>query len=246
MRNLKCSMIKTASISLISTLFLSAPLAHATGGNQTYKLRVTNGSAMPISPAVVYVKLGNAPLTKVGQMPTSGFTHLCQTGNPDERFQEVKDNASVKWVQKTSGLLLPGETVELSVPVRDVARSSIHFEGMYGKTKDTCAVFGVSAHELSKNVKGDLLIGRDEVLSTGVFKDPTLPENTNSICTSAPTVVDCLRELAGPASGAIAVRYFPGYLPNTLGFLEEHYGAEETQTLVIPTSGAVRFQLIKN
>lgn len=237
----------------VKVFTLALSLGFALGGtsaranqaaSQNYKLRVTNGSAMPVSPAAIYVKFGRAPLTQIGNAPTTGFTRLCQTGNPDQRLMEIQRSASVEWSQKTSGLLMPGQSIEVEIPVRNGYRS-IHFEAMYGKTKDACAVFNVTARELSTMVGGEILVGRDEVLASGSFTDPMIPKDTTGLCANTASAVDCLRDLAHPVANEAKVRFFPGYLPSVLNFLEDRYGSADTQSLSIPTSGALRFEVIK-
>lgn len=220
-------------------------VANAQSTEETYRFKITNGSGMPLSPGVVYVKKGNGALVTVGQAPTAGFSKLCQTGSPDDRIAEVKHNSSTQLVQKSSGLQ-PGETIEVVVPVLKGEVQSVHFEAMYGKTKDSCATLNIDARDLTTASAGEAVSGRDEVLATGAFQDPALASDNMETCTTAAAAVDCLRQIAGPAMMSPRVRFFPGYLPSVVNFLETHYGAKDVQTLLIPTSGAVKFQIMKN
>ncbi len=211
-----------------------------------YKLKITNGSAMPVSPGTLYITSNQNSLIKIGAVTTDGFTRLCQTGNPEDRFLEVNKNEKVLWSQKTTGPILPGESIEVTVPATHHGRA-IHFEAMYGKTKDTCAVFHLNASELNGLTQQDVFEGRDEVISTGAFLDPALPQNQGvaDVCQSAGNAVDCLRMLA-PANSGKKIRFFPGYLPTVLAALEKLYGPEQTQALLIPTSGAVRVEFMSS
>lgn len=206
-----------------------------------YELTLTNGSQMPVSPAAVYVIDGQYAAAAVGQMATAGFVQLCQTGSPAGRIPELAGNSAVTFSDQTMGPIMPGESRSIEVEVKDPARQSVHFEAMYGKTKDLCAVGGINGHSLValQQHATDRFIGKDDVLATGTFTDPAA---THYSCTMAADAVSCLRELSSPTMGTI--RFFASYLPSVLNLIEQKYGAAETQSLVIPNSGAVRFSLV--
>ncbi len=236
---------------LIKGSFLAATLCAASLAQAAthYKIKVTNGSGMPISPGVVYVTANAEPLIKIGSLPTVGFTRLCQTGNPDVRITEINKRANVIWSQKTSGPILPGQTFELRLPISNRGQS-IHFEAMYGKTKDTCAVYNLNTRHLARfmDMTVPLVVDKDEVVSTGAFLDPAISagHSVGDVCQAAASAVDCLRLLAEVNQNENKIRFFPGYLPSVLNALEEKYDAQDVQSLMIPTSGALRIQVFKD
>lgn len=205
-----------------------------------YKLTLTNGSAMPVSPAAVYVINGQNAAALPGQMATPGFVQLCQTGNPSGRIPELSGNSAVTFVAQTTSPIMPGESRTIEVDVHDPSNQSVHFEAMYGKTKDLCAAGGISGHSLLalKQHAVNGYVGKDDVLATGTFADPVVGHYS---CSMAMNAVGCLRELSAASSGTI--HYFSSYLPSILSFLEGKFGATETQSLIVPSSGGVRFTL---
>ncbi|MGE0614511.1 MAG: spondin domain-containing protein [Bacteriovoracia bacterium] len=233
---------------VVQSAFVSLSATAAT----TYQLTVTNGSAMPISPAVVYVKDGAVAGAQIGATPTRGLVQLCQTGNPATRAEELGAEKSVKSVVRTDGPILPGQSRTVEVMLAAPERESVRFEAMYGKTKDVCATFNVSGHALQAlklHVTSELS-GRDEAIQTGAFLSPMLPkegygeaEGGNEACAKAADAVGCLRELAMAFGGAAKVNYFSGYLPSVVSFLEGKYGAAAAQELVFSTAGAVQYQV---
>lgn len=214
-----------------------------------YVLTVTNGGAMPLSPMAIYTVNGQTPKARVGIPATPGFVQLCQTGNPTTRIQELAMSPDVTFKTQTSGMLMPGESRAIEIEVQDPLQQSIQFETMYGKTKDICAVSGVGSHglyALQQHVTSAVL-GKDDVLQTGAFLDPALPMGRTyldpQVCSMASDAVSCLRSLAleNPRQGKI--RFFSGYLSSLTMLLESKYGTEQTLNLMIPSSGAVRFEL---
>lgn len=227
------------------TAFLACASAHA---SVNYELTITNGSGMPVSPAVVYVKSGQAAAAQIGDAATAGFVQLCQTGNGSTRLMELQGNRDVSFTAQTMGPILPGESRTIEVSVQNLMTESIHFEAMYGKTKDVCAVGSVNNHSLvalKQHVLSEL-IAKDDALSTGAFDNPVMPM-TNGVydpntCASSNNAVSCLRELAQPIHDG-KIHFFTSYSPSVLNFLETKYGAADTNSLVIPSSGAVQFKL---
>ena len=234
------------TLKLATITFLLAITLNANASTQ-FQLTITNGGAMPLSPALVYVRTGQTPAVQVGQEATAGFIRLCQTGNTMVRASEIKADTAASFLTETTGLIMPGETRTVDVEVKDIRNQSLHFEAMYGKTKDVCAVGSFSSHNLialRQHVTSDIL-ANDRVLQTGFFTNPTLPEDrtTEATCANAASAIDCLRELSSPRTGKTFVRFFLGYLPSLTQFLEKKYGADDVQTLALPTSGAVQFHL---
>ncbi len=237
----------------VTALLSVAAQAHAA----KYDLTVTNGSGMPISPAVIYIENGQQPKAQVGESPTAGFIQLCTTGHPETRASEIMNHSDVTFVTHTSAPILPGEHSTVEVELQNPARQSVHFEAMYGKTKDACSVgeiksrdlVALSTHEL------DEISMHDQVLQTGAFSNPIEPNVTptpacvlagggcSNACADASNAVSCLRELSMPLRGAAHIRFFAPYLPSVVDFLEAKYGASDTQSLLIPSSGAVQIQI---
>lgn len=224
----------------------------ATANAQTpvkYDLTITNGSLMPISPAVIYTKNGGGSATPVGTMPTTGFMQLCQTGNVATRLSELKMNSSVKFVTQTNAPIAPGETRAVEVEVLNPQQQSLHIETMYGKSKDACGIGSVNSHSLfalKQHVTAEIIENDDAVL-TGAFVDPVLPPGMTyldpSVCPAAMNAVSCLRELSAPNAGNARVRFFAGYFPSLISALETKYGSTDVQTLLLPTSGAIQFKI---
>jgi hypothetical protein len=221
-------------LNVLSLLTLSLFGTSAFANTTHYTLTLRNGGNMPISPGVVYVSNGPSTDVQIGQTASKGLVQLCQTGNPSLRAMELKNKMNISSISQTMGMIMPGTSVSVEVQVANVG-AEVYFEGMYGKTKDTCAV----GHLTSSHVEA--LTGKDEVLSTGAFTSPGLPLMTNNVCMSAADGVSCLRELSEATNGTI--HYFASYLPSVLQFLENRYGSTDTQTLVIPTSGALQLEL---
>lgn len=218
---------------MILALGATGTLAHASA---MYEITITNTSMMPISPGVIYIDQGQGGQSEAGQEPTPGFVTLCQTGNPSTKAVELK--GKVAYVAQTPGPVLPGKSITVEIPMPTSKTQSVHFEAMYGKSKDTCASISIPAHRLGNGE----LIGRDEVVSTGAFTEPDVPAYATNVCDKAAAAVDCLRLLASPRIDG-QISYFPGYLPSVLTYLEGKYGAGDVQTLLIPTSGAVHYRL---
>lgn len=214
-----------------------------------YVLTITNGSQMPLSPATIYVKDGSESATLIGAKPTPGFTQLCQTGNVTTRLNELKANASVKHTTQTMGLILPGESRTVELEVVNPHSQSIQFETMYGKSKDVCGIASINSHSLvalKQHVTTEVLL-KDNVVLTGAFTEPALPQGMSyldaAICPTANDAITCLRELSAPNKMKQAVRFFSGYSPSLIMALESKFGSTDTQTLAIPTAGAIQFKL---
>ncbi|CAN5623073.1 hypothetical protein BH10BDE1_BH10BDE1_09480 [soil metagenome] len=215
----------------------------------TYLLSITNGSQMPLSPAVIYTKVGSAPAAEIGTEATTALIQLCQMGKADVRKAELLNDKTTTFATATTAMLFPGETKVVEVEVQDPKTQSIHFETMYGKTKDVCGVASFSSHNLialnqhvTTNVRS-----KDDVILTGAFADPRLPAGMvyiePSVCASAADATSCVRELAVASPGTPIVRFFAGYFPSLVTALETKYGSKDVGALLIPTSGAIRFDL---
>ncbi len=214
-----------------------------------YELTITNGSQMPISPAVIYTKNGGETAIPVGSMPTAGFIQLCQTGNVATRLSELKMDSSVKFITQTNAPIMPGESRAVEVDVMNPQQQSVHFETMYGKSKDACGVGSLNSHSLvalKQHVTTEV-IQKNNTLLTGAFVDPVLPAGMTyldpSVCPTAMNAISCLRELAAPNTGKAQVHFFAGYFPSLITALEMKYGAADVQTLLFPASGAIQLKL---
>ena len=233
----------------IATILLLTALGAQAQAATNYTLKITNGSAMPLSPPIAYVKNGQSPSAQVGDAPTAGFVKICQTGDNSLRAQELGMDPSVTFVTKLPGMLQPGESREVTVEVQDPLTQSVQLETMYGKTKDLCALASAGSHSLyalQQHVTSEYLT-KDNVVQTGAFTDPAVPMGRSYldaiVCADQANAVNCLRSLAQPSMGTQKIRFFAGYLPSLTMLLENKYGATETQSLIVPTSGAVQFQL---
>ena len=223
----------TAAAVLVLFTGLSANAQHR------YKVTIKNGGVMGVSPGAIYVVDGNEPLSAVGKSASAGFTQICQTGNTSLRLEELKANPLVRYSTSTSAPIAPGAETSFEIDLRD--RQSLHFEAMYGRTKDLCAVIDIPAEQL-RDLRANfsnVVIGRDKVLASGRFTDPIASADADSLCQSSSNAISCLRALSFDASGPI--KFFVGYLPSLLTYLEEKYSAAEVQTLLVPTAGAVEF-----
>lgn len=240
-------MIKLLLIQTLLTLaFVNTATAQSTA---KYVLTITNGSSMPISPAAIFTKNGNAASAEIGSRATAGLTALCQTGNPAQRASELRMDSTVKSVNQTMGPVLPGESLSVEVEVNNIQLQSIQFEAMYGKSKDACAVTSFSSHSLAalKQHITSEVIQKDNAILTGVFSEPVMPQGMsyleNSFCANAKDAVACLRELSVNNSVPGKIKFFAGYLPSLVTALEMKYGSADVQTLLFPASGAVQFKL---
>jgi hypothetical protein len=206
-----------------------------------YELTITNGSQMPVSPAAVYAVNGQKAAAVPGQTATGGFVQLCQTGNPANRVGELSNSKLATYLTQTTGPILPGESKSIEIEITNPSTQSIHFEAMYAKTKDLCAVGSIDGHTLVALQQHAVseYVSKDDVLATGAFTDPAVGHYPCQMSTNA---VSCLRELSMPTQAKI--HFFTGYLPSVVNLLESKFGAAETQSLLIPTSGAVQFSLV--
>jgi hypothetical protein len=209
----------------------------------TYNFTVTNGANMPLSPGVLYTSTNVEAEARIGSDPTAGFTKICQTGMNDERMNELKANPVVKNVMTTDGPILPGESRSFEVTLNEKDVQGLHFETMYGKTKDVCGVVSVNRHSLVALKQHVLakVIQNDRVLLSGSFADP-VTANASTQCAQATNGVECLRALS-VAKPNQKVRAFSGYLPSVLNYLEEQYGSEDVLSLLVPTAGAIRVEV---
>lgn len=237
------SLIKSLTVLALAGTSLAASAA------STYVLTITNGGPMPISPAVIYARNGQLPKAQIGDVSTPGFVQLCQTGNPELRKTELTSAEDVTFATQTTAPILPGESRAIEVQVENPQTQSVHFEAMYGKTKDLCSIGSVGGHglvALKQHVTNEV-VTKDDVVGSGAFLDPALGEGQNyldpSVCEGQTNAVSCLRSLALANPGAARIRFFASYLSSVEMLLENRYGAAETQSLILPSSGAVKIQL---
>lgn len=211
----------------------------------TYEVKITNGSEMPISGGVLYT--ANGSLTRAGKVSTPGFIQLCQMGDAAARFAEIQKSGTTSSSVQTMGPILPGQSITAAISLNDPSAEGIHFEAMYGKTKDVCAIASINSHSLYalKQHVTPMTVVKDNVVTTGAFLNPVVQDEDygNRMCANAKDAVSCLRELALANTGAKTVRFFSGYFPSVVNFLEKKYGSEDTQTLLFPTSGAVELRI---
>ena len=68
-----------------------------------------------------------------------------------------------------------------------------------------------------------------------------------SKCSRTDKPIDCLRSMSIPLAGENANlnTYFSGYLPSVIDFIEKYYTAADANSLLIPSSGAVNYSIIK-
>jgi hypothetical protein len=214
---------------------------------QRYELTLTNGSQMPISAGVVYAINGQNGISEIGGVPSPGLIRLCQMGDPSIKFTEVQADKNVSWVAKTPGPILPGQTVTVEVDVDHPHDQSVHFEAMYGKSKEVCASIRVGSQSLRSLAahSEDEVIDTDHVISAGAATEPMIPSGAalTSVCQNATTAIDCLRALTTNRTGGMQIHSFAGYLPSVLDFLESKYGGNDVLTLFVPHSGAVNYSI---
>ncbi|MCB0361644.1 MAG: hypothetical protein KDD35_02935 [Bdellovibrionales bacterium] len=240
----KFKLVKTSV--LLTTCLALTPFALA---STSYQLTITNGSKMPISPAAIYIVKGNSASAEVGVEASVGYIQLCQTGNPSTRLNELKANPLVQSTIQTAAPILPGKSITVEIEVKSPRYQSIHFEAMYGKTKDICGVGSFNSHSLValKQHLTSEVIQRDSTLVTGAFSEPDLKGGIDYFnsgpCSSAIDALACLREISEPASNKGVIRFFSGYLPSLLNALEAKYGSTDVQGLIIPSSGAIQLKL---
>ena len=215
-------------------------LGFANAANTNYKVTITNSGNMPISPGALYDSSQALPQDQIGKLPNDGFVQVCQTGNPDKKIEELKADKSINSVLKTDGPILPGESKTFEIAV--AKNNTLHFVTMYGKTKDLCGVITVNRRDL-RDVANHIVMssqGEERVVASGGFADPVLPADgtAQNLCAQSTNAVQCLRELSVKAKGT--TRTFAGYLPSLVNFLEDSYGSEDVQTLLVPSAGAIQ------
>ena len=193
-----------------------------------YELTLTNGSQMPISGGVVYAIEGQSGMSEIGGIPSPGLIKLCQTGDPSTKFAEIQANKNVSWVAKTPGPILPGQTIKVEVDVDRPQDQSVHFEAMYGESKELCASVRVESQSLRSLAIHDKneVINTDHVISAGAATEPILPSGAalTNVCQNSAMAVDCLRALTTIRESGSQIHSFAGYLPSVLNYLETKYG----------------------
>lgn len=220
---------------ILNVLALMSTLAAIPAMAADYELTVTNGGPMPISGSVIYVLNGVEPLNAVGETPTPGFVALCEKGDAAARLTELRNDTRVASAQRFADHLAPGARATFLVSLDDPATQTVHFETMYGKTQEVCGVIHANA-SLAHS-------GTDVVVESGAYAPITVPAmGLKAACANAAGAVPCLRALA-PRQGTPKVRAFAGYLPRVLSSLEEKYGADEVQSLLVPSGGFLHYSL---
>lgn len=213
-----------------------------------YEFTITNASNMHLSPFAVYVKTGPMAATSVGQVATPGLIQLCQTGNPSTRESELQGDSAVVSVMTTTGLLDPGEQKVVTVEIADPMTQGVHFETMYGATKDACALGSFTPHQVQMlGDESDLIEGRDTAVVTGAFSIPALPDLTGQQVEACKgkDATGCVRALSILRQTPGTVQFLTPYLPSLLTYIEKEYGSQEAIHLILPSAGAVSFSLKK-
>lgn len=232
--------MKKMSFSILSLL-----LSSQTFSAVKYDLTVYNGSGMPLSASAVYVRSGSGTDRTIGARPTDAFIGVCEKGNASARVTELRKDPRNSFVAQLPGPIMPGEMRTIKVTVDHPYAQELHFETMYAKTKETCGVIDVPSRQLTDAYHSNRSVqGRDMVVVSGAYENPKLGTDPSAVC-AGKDAVTCLRLLSAPVRGEKQVRAFRPYLPSVLDFLEDQYGADEVDTLLIPTSGAIAFQLKK-
>ena len=211
----------------------------AAWAGEHYRLTITNGSGMPLSPGALYVMDGHKSVTEVGAAPSPGLVQLCTSGNNATILDELKANREIVSVQATPGLVLPGQTISVDF-FTGRSGQSVHFVAMYGKTKDTCSVIDLSRAILKETHEGPST-GVDRAVATGAFSDPAVPQGNSGVCAAANDAIGCIRLLTQPIQQA-SIRFFPGYLPSVLDYVEALFGASSVTPLLLQ-GGAVTYSL---
>lgn len=236
--------MKYINYTLFSTVALFSLSAIAA---ERYEVTITNGGQMPLSPPLLYVAHEPAAGARIGELASPGFTQICLSGNLTLRQEELRKQSSVKSIVTGAGPVLPGSSQTFIVPVNRPGRESIYLESMYGLSKDTCASAQIGSHSLTalKVRASNQVTVRDNVVVSGAFLSsrlPTDPYNRYDICAQQNQAVACLRELAGPETdnSRNKVRFASQLLPSVIHFLEEKYGTDQVQNLLIPQAGAAQ------
>ncbi|RYZ86906.1 MAG: hypothetical protein EOP06_13630, partial [Proteobacteria bacterium] len=163
------------SLAMAVVAFLSVNASAQTA--RRYELTIVNGSQMPLSPSVIYVRPGSQTANPIGSDSSNGFVQLCQSGNAAARASELKMDPAVKAIAQTTAPIMPGASQTIEIEVMDPQQQSVHFETMYGKTKDVCGVSTFSTHSLTalkQHVTGEVA-QTDNTVLTGAFVDPVIP-----------------------------------------------------------------------
>ena len=144
------------------------------------ELRITNGLQMPISGAVVYVTQNGSPQASIGNYATIQFIELCKTGNNAERAKELQRiMPNNKRIYLIPGPTLSGKSQTINIQIENAKTDNIHYEVMYGKTKDVCGIATVNSHSLvalTQKVTKEVLLS-DYPVMTGSFMEPRVPSD---------------------------------------------------------------------
>lgn len=147
------------------------------------------------------------------------------------------------------GPTMPGQKRYLNLQVADPKVQSIHFEVMYGMTKDVCGVATINSHTLmalAQRVTQEVVLG-DHTILTGAFMDPAIPLGSSYLdpdfCENNSTAIDCLRSNSLPNEGAQFIRSFSGYLPSFITAVEMKYGSTSMQQLLFPNTNGLQIKI---
>ena len=224
-------------------VFNSAAFAGSAGAGGL-ELEILNAGPMPISPAAVY-SVSNSRINPVavGSLATPGLIPLCQMGNPDGLIAELQAIPGVTAVKLGAAPTLPGSRLTLQLDPRQLYGKTLRVVAMYGKSRDVCANIEIRADDVKKVITGQLdeATGTDRAVTTGAFTPATVDPQLQ--CGNAASAVECLRNFSVARAQAEPISYFPGYLPNVLSTVTDHFGAQEAQSLQIAPSGTVQYRL---
>ncbi|MBN8540918.1 MAG: spondin domain-containing protein [Deltaproteobacteria bacterium] len=238
---------KTLTTTLATMLVAGLASIAAEAAPIMYTVKITNGSNMPLSPAAIYVRNGANAASELGLVATPGFVKLCQMGDAATRTAELRMDRLNTSVVQSAGPIAPGASVDVEISVNDTKAQSLHFETMYGKSKDVCGLASVGSHTLQalKAHVSTASISHDRTVVTGVFEDAKFDGGYLNAdeCKTAKDAVSCLREISVPQAMPSAIRAFSGYLASVEMGLEERFGAKEVLGITLPTSGGIQIEV---
>ncbi len=242
--------MKKKSAAIITTTIVTAFIAleqSVAAPPITYVVKITNGSSMPISPIVTYIREGANAESELGKFATPGFIKLCQMGDAGSRSTELRKDPLNSSVAQTATPLLPGASVSTEVIVQDPRKQSLHVETMYGKTNDVCGIASVGSHALEglKSHVATANISHDRTVVTGAFEDARFEGGylNSGECQQVKDAVSCLREISVAMDKPTPIRAFNGYISSVEMGLEEKFGTTDTMGTRLPTSGGLQIEV---
>ena len=119
-------------------------------GNRKYKITIVNlTKGQPMTPPVVALHSSETSLYVLGQEASQGLKELSQDGATDTIVGELESNGYVYHHAVGTGLILPGESQEITIKSH---RGRISLVAMLARTNDAIVAFNIPTAHLRDKV----------------------------------------------------------------------------------------------